>query len=160
MTRCLKNIVFLKCTLQFRRPKNQWLIGRRICSLPDKCNLLQFIDHFLLPSANETNRLLINHWFFGRRIFIAILLSHGKHIPGETSAGQECLKTIGRGSWDWKTLHQPLVLSQTEFVRLDEGLKTIGLVSSSLVRLGGKALKPLVLRSDSPVRRPPIKKTP
>ena len=55
-------------------------------------------DNFLLPSANETNRLLINHWFFGRRFLIAILMSHRETIPGETAAGQERLKTIGRGS--------------------------------------------------------------
>jgi hypothetical protein len=136
-------LVFQKCTLQFRLPKNQWLFGRRICSLADRCNLLTIFDNFLLPSANETNRLLINHWFFGRRILSLANLTEAlkplvlKHCHFGVSPGgsARCLKTIGfkkrlpgETAADKENALKPLVATRRD------------------------ALKPLVLRSDSPVR--------
>ena len=104
--------------VEFRLPKNQWLIHRRICSLPDGCNLLIISYHFLHPSANETNRLLINHWFFGRRFLIAILMSHRETIPGEAAAALK-----------------PLVEDEGRFVRLENLTSTIGSFVDGFVRL-------------------------
>ena len=55
-----------------RLPKNQWLIHRRICSLPDNCKKPSISLNKSHLSANETNRLDINHWFFGRRFFFSL----------------------------------------------------------------------------------------
>ena len=129
--------------LQFRLPINHWFFCRRKGSLPDRWNLLTISYHFLLPSANETNRLLINHWFFGRRILSLANLTEAlkplvlKHCHFGVSPGgsARCLKTIcfkkrlpGETAADKENALKPLVATRRD------------------------ALKPLVLRSDSPVR--------
>ena len=59
-----------------RLPKNQWLMYRRICSLPDESKKHTILFQKSQVSAKEQIRLDINHWFFGRRFLIAILMSH------------------------------------------------------------------------------------
>ena len=96
----LNHLFFITAPLEhveFRLPKNQWLIHRRICSLPDRCHLLYICIKKMRPSANETNRLDINHWFFGRRF---CLVSPGEmprlNILMSRVIGRIwCLKTIG-----------------------------------------------------------------
>ena len=104
--------------VEFRLPKNQWLIHRRICSLPDRWHLLHICIKKMRPSANETIRLDINHWFFGRRFLIAIFVSRWGAMPRLNILMSHrvgriwCLKTIGfhretRGigrTWSLKTI--------------------------------------------------------
>ena len=133
---CIQTISFYACWVSMhvenRLPKNQWLIHRRICSLPDGCNLLIISYHFLHPSANETNRLLINHWFFCRRIFSV----------SSVSLGNIALK--------------PLVLRIDSPVRLKNTTSTIGSfadgVSHASCETQRDALKPLVGRQTPVVR--------
>ena len=50
-----------------RLPKNQWLMYRRICSLPDESKKHTILIEKSHVSAKEQIRLDINHWFFCRR---------------------------------------------------------------------------------------------
>ena len=144
--------------VEFRLPKNQWLIHRRICSLPDGCNLLTISYHFLRPSANETNRLLINHWFFGRRFLIDILMSHRGAMPRLNILMSHrvgriwCLKTIGfkkrfPGETEKHYINHWFFRRRSLTCQLWDTrgrLKTIGLKTNTSCETRREALKPLV----------------
>ena len=126
-----------KMATKKRRPKNQWLMSRRIVSFADGLIFLMQMCNKCHLSGKEQIRLWINHWFFGRRNSTCSngVVLKKQWIYGIGSVPCACITTNG-----FKASYQSHVLT------LGMHKKANGFEASIRCLITRHAVQPMVLR--------------